>query len=158
MVRVCLREVTRENFQECIQMNAAPGQEPFVAPNVYSLAQAKVNHRLTPCAVYDDRIRGYPPGPEDPMVAFAMYQIRDGVGFIMRLLVAAAHQRKGYGRATMVEVIRQLKLHPEVEWISTSVHKKNPAALALYRGLGFAEFGKEDPVEIYLKLPWDPKG
>jgi diamine N-acetyltransferase len=66
--------------------------------------------------------------PNVPMVGFAMYEIVAGVGFIMRLMTDWKYQRKGYGRATMVEVIRRIKLCPDVEIIATSYRKENEIA------------------------------
>jgi diamine N-acetyltransferase len=44
-------------------------------------------------------------------------------------MIDAAHQRKGYGRAALVEVIRRLRLEPEVEMIVTS-HRHDNAVVA----------------------------
>jgi len=157
MQKVTLREITKDNFIECINLKVAPGQESYVAPNVYSLAQAKVNPLLTPFAIYDDRIRGHEPDAENPMLGFVMYQIMDGVGFIVRLMIDAKYQNQGYGKAAMVEVLRRLKMMPEIEYIGTSVLKGNHKTEKLYRDLGFVDGDKIDDRELYLKLDWDPK-
>jgi diamine N-acetyltransferase len=57
----------------------------------------------------------------------------------------------------MVEVIRRLKLHPEVERIATSHDRKNEAAARLYESLGFVDWehelrGDEYSGERYLIL------
>lgn len=155
--KVTLREVTPENFQLCVKMVVSEDQSEFVAPNVYSLAQAFVNKRLSPFLVYDDKIRGVEPTSEDLPVGFVMYQIMDGVGFVMRLMIDPAVQGQGYGRATMEEVIRQLKMRPDIEMICTSVLKTNDVAHSLYRNLNFVDGLKLDEREYYLKLDWDPK-
>jgi len=157
MKNVTLRPIIQENFHECINLKVAPDQEEFVAPNVYSLAQAKVNPLLTPLAVYDDAIRAREPSENDPMIGFVMYQVMSGAGFIMRLMVDMRYQGNSYGKATVVEVIRRLKKMPEIEYIGTSVPKGNPVAEKLYRDLGFIDGDKLDQREIYLKLDWDPK-
>lgn len=56
--RVALREITKANFHECIRLKVAADQAEHVAPNVYSLAQAKVNPLLHPFAIYDGAILG----------------------------------------------------------------------------------------------------
>ena len=91
------------------------------------------------------------------MVGFTMYELNPcGVGFILRLMIDKAHQRKGYGRVAMVEVIRRLKLYPEVEMIATSHKQENKAAANLYRSLGFVpweiEWARENKSEVFLKL------
>lgn len=156
MPHIVLRPIDRVNFKACIDLRVAEEQEAFVAPNVYSLAQAKVNPRLQPWAIYGGEVFARKLTTDDPMVGFVMFQISDEVAFITRLMIDHRFQRRGYGRAAMLEVVRRLKLHPDVQFIGTSVHKENPAALELYRSLGFVDHPKEDPRELYLKLPWEP--
>ncbi|NNE55200.1 MAG: GNAT family N-acetyltransferase, partial [Flavobacteriales bacterium] len=119
-MRITLRAIDQANFRDCIDLKVSPDQEPFVAPNVFSLAQAKANPLLTPLAIYDGSICGHEPGENDPMVGFLMYQIMDGVGFVVRMMIGSPYQKRGYGRAAMVEVIRRFKLMPEIEYIGTS--------------------------------------
>jgi diamine N-acetyltransferase len=123
MAEVHLRRVAADNEQECLGLRVDDAQAQFVAPNAQSLAQAKANPRLVPLAVYDRAARGSPQ-PCVPMVGFVMYEIDCGVGSILRLMIDRAHQRKGYGRAALVEVIRRLRLEPEVEMIVTSHRKR----------------------------------
>ncbi len=144
------------SFRECIRLKVAPDQEGHVAPNVHSLAQAKVNPRLFPFAIYDRSILGREPREDEPMVGFLMYQIMEGVGFITRLMVGEEYQRQGYGRGAMVEVVRRLKGMPEVEFIGVSVSKGNEYVERFYRDLGFVDADKKHEREIYLKLDWSP--
>lgn len=151
--RAILRSIDMGNFKKCIGLEVDKSQEAFVASNVYSLAQAKANPRLHPFAIYDGGVFRLDLTPDDEPVGFVMYQIWDEVGFIMRLMIDRRHQRQGYGRATMLEVIRRLRLHPDVRYVSTSVHKDNHEAERFYRSLGFIDDPKKDPVEVYLQLP-----
>jgi diamine N-acetyltransferase len=99
------------------------------------------------------------PARESTMKGFVMYEVREGTGFIMRVMIDQAFQRQGYGRATIVEVIRSLRLVPEVRIIAVSHRSDNQPAAALYASLGFKPWtpsgspGKKD--ESYLFL--DPK-
>lgn len=68
MTRVVLREITKENFHECIRLQVAEDQVNNVASNVYSLAQAKVNPRLVPLAIYDGSILGREPRPGEKVL------------------------------------------------------------------------------------------
>ena len=155
---VCLRAVTQQNFRACLALEVEESQRDFVAPNVYSLAQAAVNPLLTPWAIYDRRILGRDIGADDPMVGFCLVQVMDGVGFIMRLMVDRRFQGEGYGRAAMVEVVRQLQMTPTVEIVATSVLKGNTRAEHLYRSLGFVDNPMvDDERELYLLLDW-PEG
>lgn len=156
MKRVVLREITKENFHECIRLQVAEEQKDNVASNVYSLAQAKVNSRLFPLGIYNESVLGRDPLPEEKMVGFLMYQVMDGVGFIMRLMIGEQYQRSGYGRTVMVELLRRLKMMPEIEYIGTSVAKGNDYVEKFYRDLGFIDGDKVDQREVYLKLDWQP--
>lgn len=157
MAEVSLRPITSKNITECLSLKVADHQEDLVAANVKSLAQAYVNPAAHPLGIYEASAH-YRENPA--MVGFTMYEIDDAVGFILRLMVGERHQRKGYGRAAMVEVIRRLKLHAEVESIATSHVRHNDAAARLYEGLGFVDWEHEavkgNPHERYLILKEDP--
>ncbi len=156
MALVHLRNVTLANFHECISLKVDESQKGLVASNVKSLAEAYVNSNLFPLAIYDAVVTGYEE-PQLPMVGFTMYELIAGVGFILRLMIDHKYQRKGYGRAAMLEVIRRLKLYPEVELIATSYQRGNETAAKLYRRLGFVdwdiEWALEHKSEIFLKMP-----
>jgi diamine N-acetyltransferase len=155
MVKVHLRKVTRENFRDCLNLQVAESQKSLIATTTQSLAEAYVDPNLVPLAVYDAAACGYEQ-PEVPIIGFTMYEIVVGVGFVMRLLIDFKYQHQGYGRATMVEVIRRLKLCPEIEVIATSYRKENEVAAKLYQSLGFkqwdASFAVSHPTEIFVKL------
>ena len=155
MAEVHLRRVTRENFDECVGLQVEAEQAGFVATNTQSLAQAFVDSNLFPFAIYDAVACGHGE-PEVPMIGFAMTEMVAGVGFIMRLMIDKKYQRQGYGRAATLELIRRLKLNPEVELIATSYRKENTAAAKLYQALGFRawniSWAISHPTEIYVKL------
>ncbi|MBU8933536.1 MAG: GNAT family N-acetyltransferase [candidate division Zixibacteria bacterium] len=155
MKQVTLQPITKENYRECINLDVDESQAGLVASNAKSLAEAYVNPTLCPLGIYDVEARGWEK-PKLPMVGFTMYELVAGVGFILRLMVDQKFQRQGYGKASMIEVIRRLRLHPEVELIATSHQKKNIAAASLYRNLGFKvwdiEWAKEIEDEVFLVL------
>ena len=66
---------------------------------------ARAHPTLVPLAVYDRAACGYSE-PGVPMIGFVMYEIDCGVGSILRVMIDRAHQRKGYGRAALLEVVR----------------------------------------------------
>ncbi|MGL5079265.1 MAG: GNAT family N-acetyltransferase [Waterburya sp.] len=155
MVEVHLRKITRDNLQECLNLQVNDSQKNLVATTAQSLAEAYVDSNLFPLAVYDVAARGYEQ-TKLPMVGFMMYEVGAGVGFIMRLLIDCKYQNQGYGHKTMLEVIRRLQLYPEVEVIATSYRKENKVAAKLYYNLGFRQWNISDaishPTEIYVKL------
>ena len=53
MAKVSLRPITPENLDECISLKVADHQKGFVAPNIYSLAEASVSPNYHPFGIYD---------------------------------------------------------------------------------------------------------
>jgi diamine N-acetyltransferase len=155
LAKVHLRKVTVDNLFECISLEVKESQKEFIASNVKSLAEAYVNPNLFPLAIYDTKVVGYEK-PHLPMIGFTMYEIVAGVGFILRLMIDHKYQQQGYGQATILELIRRLKLHPEVELIATSHKRGNETAAKLYRSLGFVDWNIDWAInhesEIYLRL------
>lgn len=135
-----LREITRENFWDCIELSVNEDQNGFVTSNAVSIAQSKVQPECIPLAVYDD----------DLMVGFVMYCIDedDGEYWIYRMMIDKRYQSKGYGKkamAKLLEIIKEDKTHNR---IFLGVHKESTYAVKLYRSLGFEfngqTFGSED--------------
>jgi len=155
MKQVTLRPITKENLRDCLNLEVDESQTGLVAGNAKSLAEAYVNSSLYPLGVYDIGARGWET-PKSPMVGFTMYELVAGVGFILRLMIDRKYQRQGYGTATMIEVMRRLRLHPEVEMIATSYRKENVAVAGLCRNLGFSdwdiEWAKDFEDEVYMIL------
>ena len=131
-----LRDVTMDNFRECIALDVAEHQRGFVASNIYSLAEAKADGVSNPLAIYAD----------GRMVGFTMYwyDADSGTGYIDRLMVAEGHQGRGYGRAAMREVIGRLTGMPGCRRIRTSFEPTNAVAWGLYESLGFRKTGEID--------------
>ena len=140
MARVVLRNITPENFKECLELKVAKAQKDLVASTVKSLAQAYVYGGMLPYAVYDASGPSWKP-PQ--MVGFTMCEIANGIGFITRVIVDEKHQGKGYGKAIVLELIRKLESDPEVETIATSHLKRNKAAGRLFSACGFKEWSPE---------------
>jgi diamine N-acetyltransferase len=121
-------------------------QKYFVAPNVYSLAEAKADGVSIPLAIYN----------ENTMVGFIMYCFDqdEGTGYIDRLMIDERYQRHGYCKASMLEVIQRLEKIPECKRIQTSFAHANSVADALYTSLGFCRTGDvtEDGSETIMIL------
>ncbi len=157
MAEVNLQSITPANYMACLSLQVDADQTGFVATNAKSLAEAQADPTLLPLAIYDRAALGYlPPNLPVPMVGFIMYELKGGVGFILRLMIDQHHQRQGYGKAAVLEVIRRLKLIPEVQMIATSHRRGNEAAANLFESLGFVPWevawAKENETEVFLRL------
>lgn len=124
-----LREITMDNFHECIGLKVCKEQKEFVASNMYSLAEAKADGVSVPLSIYND----------ETMVGFIMYNydVKNKMGWIDRLMIDEKYQHRGYGKYAMKEVINRLKSIEECEYIKTSFEPENKIAKKLYLQLGF---------------------
>lgn len=134
-----------KNFRACLELRVAEDQRGFVASNVYSLAEVKVDGVSNPLAIY----------AHEEMVGFIMYDVdqQKKRGYVTRLMVDARFQGRGHGRAAMTQVIDRLKREPDLREILTSFHPDNHVADALYASLGFARTGEVKGGEIVVRLP-----
>lgn len=139
-----LRKITMKNFTDCLKLKLSKDQEKFVASNMYSLAEAKADGVSIPLAIYH----------EDTMVGFTMYWFdeENEMGWIDRLMVDEKYQKNGFGRETMIEVIRRLKEHEKCKIIRTSYDQQNDTAGRLYESLGFEKTGEIDDGEVVCIL------
>jgi len=133
-MNITLREITPQNFRQCIDLKVADGQENFVAANVMSIAQAKIYPTANPLAVYH----------EDEMVGFVMYGFdTDEEHFYLgRLMIDAQYQGKGFGKAATLAVIEKMKQIEDCREIYLSFVPQNTGAEKLYSSVGFERTGK----------------
>lgn len=143
---ITLREIDRNNYMQCLQLQVAPEQKEFVASNAFSLAQAAYLTEYKPFAIYDN----------GDMVGFIMYAEypEEDRHWIMRLMIDQKHQRKGYGRQAMTILIAMLMAKSFGHSIYISHHPDNKAARALYESLGFYPNGETIDEEIVLQLDY----
>jgi diamine N-acetyltransferase len=129
-----LKKLTRANWEECIHLRVAASQQGFVADNLFSLAEAKIDRSLVPLAIYDG----------GTMVGFLMYgrDPEEGRYWIVRLMVDEKYQGRGYGKAAMLQVIGKLKRKKDCYDISISHEPENAVADRLYVQLGFENTGE----------------
>jgi diamine N-acetyltransferase len=140
---VTIKPITRNNWEEAIDLKVDESQRNFVASNLFSIAEAQFYDEFFPCGIYAD----------DKMVGFVMYG-RDphklGRWWVIRLMVDVQYQKQGYGRIAMAQAIEKIKARPNVEEIVTSFAPANHVAARLYVSLGFSDTGEiEDGEPVY---------
>jgi diamine N-acetyltransferase len=145
MTSVTLREITPENFSAVINLDVAEDQKLFVAPNVKSIAQAKIYPDSIPMAIYS--------GDGEP-VGFVMYGYDpdDKKYYLGRLMIDARHQGKGYGKAATLEVIRRMSEIEDCRAIYLSFVPENTGAEKLYSSVGFQRTGALNGNEIVMRF------
>ncbi len=151
-MKISFREITPENFEECINLRVSESQKTFVAPNVKSIAQSKLYPTYETFAIYSS----------DEMVGFVMFGLDtdDQRFFLGRLMIDEKQQGKGFGKAATREVIERLKQNPDCKEIYLSFIPENADAERLYESIGFERTGELNGREIVMRFViennWEP--
>lgn len=142
---VRLAPIARDaDIEDALALRVAPGQEDFVTPVDFSLAQAYVDPESNvPFLIRQgDEAMGF------MMLRFPAWQGDPDV-YTWRLLVDARHQGKGYGRAACLIAIALFR-ELGAKRIELSVDGANTASVHLYISLGFIDTGEKDGDETVL--------
>jgi diamine N-acetyltransferase len=148
---VRLDPITGDNVRSVFNLSVAPGQDQFVASNAWSLAQAYALHDIAwPRAIVA--------GSE--VVGFLMLQIdpADEHGhhfFLWRLMVGAAHQRRGIGTAALALALDEVRRRGGIEIFTSWVLGDGSPGL-FYERLGFVPTGEVEDGQIVGRLDLDP--
>jgi diamine N-acetyltransferase len=142
-MELVLASIDRGNYRALFRMQLRPGQESFVSPPRWTLARCYVRifgdqfEHLPHLIRADGRTVGYVTTACDPQSADD-YWIDD-------IMIAAEHQGKGYGRASVVETIRMIVgRYSRCRGIQLTCFRANAVAAALYASLGFEPTGGVD--------------
>lgn len=133
---ITLRDITEENFAAIIAMKR-PADEGYVAPNVYSLAQAwlyRDNGDVFPYAIYSG---------DDP-VGFLLLEEDDSERAlrIWRIMFPEENTSKGYGTEVIRTVLeRAQQMTSRFDVVACDCDPSNARAKHVYEKLGFVETG-----------------
>lgn len=140
-MEVKLKQITRENWEEALNLNVKSAQKNFVPSVAVSLAKIYIkpdgeNVEYIPFAIYDG----------EQMIGFIMHAYEQGTTdmyWINGFLIDEQFQGKGYGKAALSELIRWIvNKFPICKEIQLTVYKDNLVARELYRRVGFLPTGK----------------
>ena len=143
-------EPINENNREAVLALSVREDQPFVAPNDYSLseadeANAKAPGTARPFAIYaGEKIVGFcmlalDPEDENPVDRYCLW----------RFMIDKNEQGKGYGQAALHEIIKYFKEN-DVDMIYLSTAPENEVGLHVYHKAGFRETGIIDGDEAVL--------
>ncbi len=143
-----LKEITEDNFGECIALMVADEQSRYIASNEGSLKEAENNTNVArPFAIYID----------NKMVGFTMFAFDEEYGdpndryWLWRFMIDKNLQGRGYGRLALEEIIKYFKANGANN-IKLSTKESNVKALSLYHKFGFKENGEMNDEEMVLVL------
>lgn len=142
---VSLREVTQDTVRDICRLQVGPGQDRFVAPNAVSIAQAHFEPKAWFRAIYAD---------EEPVGFLMLYEDREKPEyFLWRLMVAAEHQGKGYGRRALELLVERVRGLPGARELGTSYVPGADGPEGFYKRFGFIDSGEMDDGEAACRLP-----
>ncbi|MGW5973562.1 GNAT family N-acetyltransferase [Streptomyces sp. NPDC055186] len=142
---VVLEEITDENWRAVADVAPADDQRRFVAA---------LGARYLLLSLRDGTWTSLAVRAGDEVVGHVMwaYDEEEGTHWIGGMVVDAAEQGKGVGRATMRVLIRRLATLPSCREIRLSYHPENAPAARLYASLGFTPTGEFEDEEIVAAL------
>ncbi len=141
-----LREVTAENVRAVCDLKLAVGQERYVAPSSYTVAEAAYDPDSWLRAIY----RG------DSVVGVLDLTSSDGNRSrprLVRLLVDRDHQRQGVGRAAVERVVDRVRSIAGATALETSCVPGPDSPRDFYLKVGFVDTGRVALDEQVLSYP-----
>ena len=140
-VQLTLADVTADNWREVADLAPRDDQRDFVP----ALAA-----RYLLLGVHGDTWHNLAVVDGDTAIAHVMWAVDDdGSHWIGGLLVDAAHQGRGVGRAAVALLLERWRDEGPV--VRASVHPDNAASRALFASLGFQETGGWEDDELVVE-------
>jgi len=136
-----LVKVNKENWQECVKLPTSDAHR-YVAPNLYSIAEAQFYPKANACCIYADQ----------KMVGFTMYGLDEDdetMWQIDRLMIAEPYRGQGFGTAVLKQIIQEAA-KCGMSRVGLSTNPENIAAIWVYERIGFQATGKQqDREDVY---------
>lgn len=133
-MELILKEVDKDSWEECVELNVSQEQNDYVASNWYSILQAKFGEEIYPLCIYDGQV----------MVGFLMYDLDPDTNRMemCRLMIDHKFQGKGYGRSAVLKLLDLIREKYGKIKFYTSTIPSNIAAQKLYESIGFRKTGE----------------
>lgn len=143
-MEITFKEITKDNLYPLSLLKLGEGQDKFVAPNMYSVAQSKFHPAWLPLGIYLG----------EELIGFFMYGVddEDNTMWIIRMMIDVKFQGKGYGRESLGKLIEHIKANENCSDIFLSFVPGNDRAKNLYEQYGFTDTGRVESGEIVYKL------
>lgn len=144
---ISLKDLDRENWIRCARLSLDESQKDYVAPNVYSIAESKVEEHYCPRVICFN----------DEVVGFLMYCVEidppdETLFWLFRFMIDKNSQAKGYGTKVLQIAIDEMAAKG-AKRIRTKYKSSNYVTGKLYKKMGFRETGEYDECgDIILEL------
>ncbi|KAA0546698.1 GNAT family N-acetyltransferase [Bacillus sp. BGMRC 2118] len=148
MNTITIHEVNAHNFNSVINLKLADFQKDYIASNVYSIAESKVNSCYTPYSInLGKEVIGFVMTDYDPNLE------DQNKYWIPRFMIDARYQGKGYGKQGMQVILKGLFTNEDCSFVRLSTEPSNVAAIRFYESLGFVQTGELlEETEVILQL------
>lgn len=134
-MKIRFKKITERNKEQVKELRVFDSQKGYIETVSECLAEAAENEAWQPRAIYD----------EAQLVGFTMYGLlTDGRVWLDRLLIDKGFQGRGYGKASVQELLKKLLADYQVSEVFLSVYEENQMAVSLYQRLGFSFNGERD--------------
>ena len=131
MEDVELRPVDRDNLNKVVKLKVEDGDNKFVAPNMYSIAEAYVEPDTKPTAIY---FKGVPVG----FILYGQFAEDNGDYWVGRLMVDKDFRGIGIGKRGMELALEDMRADG-ADSVYVSLVPDNDYARELYLKLGFID-------------------
>lgn len=141
---VTLREITAETVRAICELEVAPAQRGYVAPNAVSIAQAHFAPKAWFRAVYADELP----------VGFVLLSLDTEAEeyYLWRFMIAGEQQGKGYGRRALDLAVDHVRALPGARELVSSLVPGDAGPRGFYLGYGFEETGEVEHGEHVIRL------
>lgn len=140
---VRLAPVGPGNRKAILALELADDQEHHLESNAESLAEARRDQDARPRAVMAG----------GRLVGFLMYDAsQEGEALLYRFMIDRREQGRGYGRAALAALVREVEALGQARAILVCYMPDNERARRFYRATGFVEEGEDEDGEIMARL------
>lgn len=128
---IMLKQVTKENWYECNNLEVYKEQEGIVAPNYNSIILSLLYENWNSKCIYED----------DILIGLLLYGIEEDTSkpMLLRFMIDKKFQGKGLGKKAMLKLLDLIKVEYGNIKFYTTVSPQNISAKKLYESVGFEE-------------------
>lgn len=138
-----LRDITENNFTECLRLKASVDNENFVDTVTYSLAEAWLYYKETETfAIYN----------EETVIGFVSMYVGEDSYQITNFLIDDLYQKRGFGTEAAKSCIDFLKNKYNATRISVPVEIRNTTAHKFWGKLGFSHSDSIEDGYVFMRL------
>ena len=140
IIMISFRNITSDNWKECINLKISDDEKDFIWPNVYSIAESQFYPKAVSKAIYDD----------EQMVGYTMFgedEDDSNLFYIDRLMISKDFRNKGHAFEAIQLIIKEA-IKNGFNAIATSVDPKNNKMQSLLKKADFYSKNEFDNGEI----------